>query len=65
MNAPGAVPVAFAALGGVSFVSLTTFRRNGAPVSTPVWVAADGDDLVVLTPTASGKVRRLRNDARV
>ena len=60
-----AVPAAFAALGGASFVSLTTFRRTGAAVSTQVWVAADGDDLVVLTPAGSGKVKRLRNDARV
>ncbi len=59
------VPAAFAALGEASFVSLTTFRRSGAPVSTPVWVAADEDDLVVLTPAGSGKVKRLRNDARV
>ncbi len=58
-------PAAFTALGEASFVSLTTFRRSGAPVSTPVWVAADGDDLIVLTPAASGKVKRLRNDARV
>ena len=65
MSAPSAVPAAFAGMGEASFVSLTTFRRSGAAVSTPVWVAADGDDLVVLTPSASGKVKRLRNDARV
>ncbi|SDT39411.1 hypothetical protein SAMN04488543_4131 [Friedmanniella luteola] len=65
MSAAGPVPAAFAALGEASFVSLTTYRRSGAAVSTPVWVAADGDDLVVLTPSASGKVNRLRHDARV
>ena len=47
------------------FVSLTTFRRSGEPVSTPVWVGRDGDALVVLTPAGSGKVKRLRHDARV
>jgi PPOX class probable F420-dependent enzyme len=46
-------------------VSLTTFRRSGTPVSTPVWVARDGDALIVLTPDGTGKVKRLRNDARV
>ncbi len=65
MTASAAVPAAFAGLAEASFVLLTTFRRNGAAVSTPVWVAADGDDLVVLTPEGSGKVRRLRHDARV
>ena len=47
------------------FVSLTTFRRSGQPVSTPVWVGRDGDALVVLTPSGSGKVKRLRHDPRV
>ena len=47
------------------FVSLTTFRRSGEAVSTPVWVARDGNALVVLTPAASGTVRRLRHDPRV
>jgi len=47
------------------FVSLTTFRRSGEPVSTPVWVGRDGSSLVVLTPAGSGKVKRLRHDPRV
>ena len=47
------------------FVSLGTFRRNGAEVSTPVWIARDGDDLVVTTERATGKVKRVRNDGRV
>ncbi len=46
-------------------MSLTTFRRTGKAVSTPVWVARDGDALVVTTPAGSGKVKRLRNDQRV
>ena len=37
------------------YVSLTTFRRTGAPVSAPVWAAPDGDTLVVWTRTDSGK----------
>ena len=53
------------ALADSRFVSLTTFRRSGAPVSTPVWVGRDGDFLVVLTPAGSGKVKRLRHDSRV
>jgi len=56
---------AFAALGSERFVSLTTFRRSGAAVSTPVWVARDGDALVVTTPEHSGKVKRLRHTSRV
>jgi hypothetical protein len=56
---------AFAALGDEEFLSLTTFRRSGQRVSTPMWVTRDGDALVMFTPQASGKVKRLRNDPRV
>ena len=52
-------------LADARFVSLTTFRRSGEPVSTPVWVGRDGGSLVVLTPADSGKVKRLRHDPRV
>ena len=53
------------ALGDEKFVSLTTFRRSGVGVATPVWIGRDGDTLVVTTPSGSGKVKRLRNDSRV
>jgi len=54
-------------LAAESFVSLTTFRRSGEGVSTPVWVIADpdGPGLVVMTPAGSGKVKRLRRESRV
>jgi uncharacterized protein len=51
-----------AAAGIAQFVSLTTFRPSGAPVATPVWVARDGDALVVTTAVDTGKLRRLRHD---
>ena len=47
------------------FVSLTTFRKNGVGVPTPVWIGRDGDALVVTTPVGSGKVQRLRNNPTV
>ncbi len=59
------VPSTLAEMADEQFVSLTTFRRNGVPVATPVWVAPDGDALVVTTPADSGKVKRLRRDPRV
>ncbi|MFC0448602.1 PPOX class F420-dependent oxidoreductase [Rhodococcus jostii] len=55
----------FSAMGDQSFVSLTTFRKSGVPVSTPIWIARDGDDLIVTTPEESGKVKRLRNNPSV
>ncbi|KQZ90715.1 pyridoxamine 5-phosphate oxidase [Phycicoccus sp. Root563] len=53
------------ALGDEKFVSLTTFRKTGVGVSTPVWIGREGDALVVTTPSGSGKVKRLRNNTRV
>jgi PPOX class probable F420-dependent enzyme len=48
-----------------TYIGLTTFRRTGVPVSTPVWAAPDGDTLVVWTRADSGKVKRLRHTPRV
>ena len=56
---------AFEDLADERFVSLTTFRRTGQAVSTPVWVVRDGDALLVTTPADSGKVKRLRHTPRV
>lgn len=47
------------------YILLTTFRKNGEGVSTPIWVAADNGELVVWTPRDSWKVKRLRRDPRV
>jgi PPOX class probable F420-dependent enzyme len=52
-------------LAAAPYVLLTTFRRSGVGVSTPVWVGADGDDLLVTTRGTSGKVKRIRNGSRV
>ena len=55
----------FLSLGDARFVSLTTFKRSGEAVSTTVWVARDGDALLVTTPDGTGKVKRIRNSGRV
>ena len=48
-----------------NYLLVTTFRRNGTPVPTPVWVGRDGDELIVWTQTRAGKVKRLRNNSTV
>ncbi|MFE2378585.1 PPOX class F420-dependent oxidoreductase [Streptomyces sp. NPDC059398] len=53
------------ALARSKYVSLTTFRRDGTPVATPVWAAMDSGELFVWTRTDSWKVKRLRRDSRV
>jgi PPOX class probable F420-dependent enzyme len=52
-------------LGAAKYVSLTTFRADGTPVATPVWVVRDGTVLRILTDPASGKVRRIRANPAV
>ncbi|MFC7929887.1 PPOX class F420-dependent oxidoreductase [Streptomyces cinereoruber] len=47
------------------YVSLTTFRKNGTGVATPVWYAVEGSELYAWTRTDSWKVKRLCNDPRV
>ena len=64
-TATPATTTALHALAEQRFVSLTTFRRSGTPVSTPVWVGWDDGALVVTTPRASGKIKRLRHQADV
>ncbi|MEV0844827.1 PPOX class F420-dependent oxidoreductase [Streptomyces sp. NPDC049954] len=52
-------------LGRARYVSLTTYRKNGTGVATPVWAAVEDGELLVWTREDSWKVRRLRRDPRV
>jgi len=52
-------------LGSEDFVSLSTFKRNGDAVATPLWVIGEGGQLVFWTPAETWKVKRARRDPRV
>lgn len=54
-----------ARLGAGKYLLVTTYRKNGTPVATPVWVVRDGDALGVWTVSDSWKVKRVRNRADV
>src|SRR5215470_15416362 len=55
-----------AALANERYISLTTYKRDGTPVSTPVWVVTDdGERLLVWSAATTWKVRRLRREPRV
>ena len=56
---------ALSALAAEKFVSLTTFRKDGTPVATPMWIGRDGDHLFVWTPADSWKAKRARNNPKV
>jgi len=53
------------ALADAQYVLLTTTRRSGDAVSTPVWIARDGDALIVTTGGDSGKVKRIQHTPSV
>jgi PPOX class probable F420-dependent enzyme len=52
-------------LADARYILLTTFRRDGNPVPTPVWVVGDGGSLAVWTSRDTGKVKRIRLDGKV
>ncbi len=55
-------------LASAKYASLTTFRRTGVPVSTPVWIAeaVDGSGhLAIITVDDTGKTKRLAHTDRV
>ncbi|WP_282700609.1 PPOX class F420-dependent oxidoreductase [Streptomyces sp. CC219B] len=52
-------------LGAGKYLLITSYRRNGTPVATPVWVVRDGDALGVWTAADSWKVKRIRARADV
>jgi PPOX class probable F420-dependent enzyme len=47
------------------YISLETFRKNGQGVKTPVWFVLHNQALYVYTEADSGKVKRIRNSAKV
>jgi PPOX class probable F420-dependent enzyme len=55
----------FPALEGHKNMNLTTFRKSGEPVVTPVWYVILDGKLYVRTGTGTGKAKRIRNNPRV
>jgi PPOX class probable F420-dependent enzyme len=53
------------AIRGQKYISLTTFRKTGAKVATPVWFGEDGSKLYVMTISSMGKTKRIRNNPQV
>jgi len=53
------------ALAAAPYVLVTTYRRDGRAVPTPVWVVGDGDALAIWTPRGAGKVKRVRRTGTV
>ena len=52
-------------LGVCQYILLTTYKKDGTAVPTPVWVSMSGQKLFVLTEANAGKIKRIRNRAHV
>jgi PPOX class probable F420-dependent enzyme len=55
----------FEAFTGQKTVIVTTFRRDGTPIDTPVHVAVDGDRALIRTYGKAMKSKRLRRNPEV
>jgi hypothetical protein len=53
------------AIHGQKYISLTTFRKTGAGVPTPVWFGEEDGKLYVMTRSDMGKTKRVRNNRQV
>ena len=47
------------------YLSITSFKRNGSGVATPVWFVEEAGRLLVQTDADSGKVKRIRRNPQV
>jgi PPOX class probable F420-dependent enzyme len=47
------------------YISLTTFRKTGAGIATPVWFGEEDGKLYVMTRSDMGKTKRIRNNPQV
>jgi len=41
------------------YLNLETYKKNGQVVRTPVWFVIDNEVIYVITPSTTGKVKRL------
>jgi PPOX class probable F420-dependent enzyme len=61
----GPLTGAFEGLAGARYVQLTTFRRCGEAVPTPVWPVARDGRIYAVSGASGGKVKRIRANPRV
>ncbi len=50
---------------GGSYLSLSTLKRSGDRVATPVWFGLDNNAYYIFSAADAGKVKRLRNFSEV
>ncbi|MEV6217302.1 PPOX class F420-dependent oxidoreductase [Nocardia sp. NPDC051833] len=56
---------AWETVGASTYVSFTSYRKNGTPVSLPVWIAPADGKLYFLSGVDAYKVKRIRRNPEV
>jgi PPOX class probable F420-dependent enzyme len=59
------VPADIRQFENAKYINLESFKRDGNPVSTPVWFVVDNGIIFVVTRSNTGKVKRIRNNPNV
>jgi PPOX class probable F420-dependent enzyme len=62
---PAAARIATEAAFPGRYLSITTFKRDGTGIATPVWFVPDGTRLFAFTDLHSAKIRRVRRNPHV
>jgi PPOX class probable F420-dependent enzyme len=52
-------------ISGQKYISLTTFRKTGQGVATPIWFGEENGKLYFMTRSTMGKSKRIRNNSQV
>jgi len=52
------------AIQGQKYISLTTFRKTGVGIPTPVWFGEEDGKRYVMTRSDMGKAKRIRNNPK-
>ena len=65
LERPTVRPANLEALFPGRYLSVTSFKRDGTGVATPVWFVSDGSRLFAITDLHSWKVRRIRRNTHV
>lgn len=47
------------------YVSLITYRKTGAEIKTPVWIAKNNEVYYVFSEAKAGKVKRIKNSGAI
>jgi hypothetical protein len=47
------------------YINIQTFKKNGQPISTPVWFIIKDNKIFFRTGHKSGKIKRIRNNNNV